>query len=144
MAKAKDTKKGTAKKVVAKKKVVVKKKVKKSVHKARVFISASYNNTIVTISDPEGNVLCSSSSGIVGFKGSKKSTPYAAMKASEDAAIKSMKFGVKEADIFLSGPGNGKQMAIKGIKDGGITILTLNDVTPIPHNGCRPANRRKQ
>lgn len=138
----KETKK--QKPVATTKKKVVKKKTKRTVTKARVFVSATYNNTIVTISDPEGRVLCSSSSGAVGFKGSKKSTPYAAMKASEDAAIKAVgKYGVKDADIFLSGAGTGKQMAIKGIKDGGINILTLNDVTPIPHNGCRPSNRRK-
>jgi len=146
MSKAKESKKAAAKKpvVIAKKKVVVKKKIKKIVPKARIFISASYNNTIVTVSDMEGRVLCSSSGGTVGFKSSKKSTPYAAMKASEDAVIKAQKFGVKEVDIYLSGPGSGKQMAIKGIKDAGVNILTLNDVTPIPHNGCRPANRRKQ
>ena len=143
MAKAKDNKKVQKKVVATKKKAVVKKKVKKTVSKARVFISATYNNTIVTVSDLDGNVLCTSSSGAVGFKGSKKSTPYAAMKAAEDAAIKAQKFNVREADIYLAGPGSGKQMAIKGVKDGGINILTLNDVTPIPHNGCRPANRRK-
>lgn len=142
MAKAKDNKK-KVQKVAPKKKVVAKKKIKKTVARARVFVSATYNNTIVTISDLDGNVLCSSSSGAVGFKGSKKSTPYAAMKAAEDASIKAQKYSVREADIYLSGPGNGKQMAIKGIKDGGITILTLNDVTPIPHNGCRPQNKRK-
>ena len=141
MAKAKEIKKKPV--VASKKKVTVKKKVKKIVPKARLFVSATYNNTIVTLSDQEGKVLCTSSSGTVGFKGTKKSTPYAAMKAAEDVAMKSQKFGVKEVDIYLAGAGNGKQMAIKGIKDAGLTILTLNDVTPIPHNGCRPANRRK-
>jgi small subunit ribosomal protein S11 len=133
----------TIKKTTVKKKAIVKKKIKKTVLKARVFVSSTYNNTIITISDLDGGVLCTSSSGIVGFKGSKKSTPYAAMKAAEDAAVKAQKFGVKEADIYLAGPGNGKQMAIKGIKDAGINILTLNDVTAIPHNGCRPSNKRK-
>lgn len=137
------TKEKIVKKVVVKKKAVVKKKIKRIVPKARVSVSATYNNTIITISDLNGNVLCTSSAGIMGFKGSKKSTPYAAMKAAEDAAMKAQKFGVKEADLYLGGPGNGKQMAIKGIKDGGINILTLNDVTPIPHNGCRPTNKRK-
>ena len=142
MSKAKETKKKTPV-TASKKKTVIKKKVKKIVPKARLFVSATYNNTLVTMSDLEGKVLCTSSAGTVGFKGTKKSTPYAAMKAAEDVAIKSQKFGVKEVDIYLAGPGNGKQMAIKGIKEAGISILTLNDVTPIPHNGCRPVNKRK-
>lgn len=141
MAKAKEIKKKVV--VNTKKKVVVKKKNKKIVIKARIFVSATYNNTIVTMSDLNGQVLCTSSSGAVGFKGSKKSTPYAAMKAAEDLVTKSQKYGVKEVDIYLAGAGNGKQMAIKGVKESGLTILTLNDVTPLPHNGCRPSNRRK-
>lgn len=140
---AKTDKNKKVSKPVIKKKAAVKKKIKRTVLKGRVFVSASYNNTIVTISDLEGRVLCTCSSGAVGFKGSKKSTPYAAMKAAEDAATKVQKYGMREVDIYLAGAGGGKQMAIKGIKDAGLNILTLNDVTPIPHNGCRPANRRK-
>ena len=98
----------------------------------------SFNNTIITLTDSEGNALSSSSAGVVGFKGAKKSTPYAASKVAEDAANKSQKYGLSEVDVFLSGPGTGRQMAVKSLRNSGLKILSLSDITPIPHNGCRP------
>ncbi len=113
-------------------------KVRRKVPKGRAYIVTSFNNTIVTITDPEGNVISSSSSGIVGFKGARKSTPYAASRVAEDATNKSVKYGLSEVDVFISGPGTGRQMAVKSLRNSGLRILSLSDITPIPHNGCRP------
>lgn len=114
-----------------------KKKIRSTVEKGKAFITSTFNNTIISVTDTRGNVLSWSSAGVVGFKGSKKSTPYAASKAAEDAATKSSKYGMREVAVYLKGPGPGRQMAVKGLRTGGLKITTLTDVTPMPHNGCR-------
>ncbi|MBN2100865.1 30S ribosomal protein S11 [Candidatus Dojkabacteria bacterium] len=114
------------------------KKVKTNAPEALVYVWATFNNTIVTFTDLDGNVLASSSPGMVGFKGTKKSTAFAATKAAEDAALKALKCGVKEVKIYLKGPGQGRNAAVKGIDSAGIRVTLLSDLTPIPHNGCRP------
>jgi small subunit ribosomal protein S11 len=114
------------------------KKVKKQISKGRAYVNATFNNTIITITDDTGNVIASSTAGAVGFKGARKSTPFAASRASEDAVSKSVKYGLREVDVFISGPGIGRQMAVKSLRNAGLKILSLSDITPIPHNGCRP------
>ena len=126
------------------KKDVVKSKKKKSkvqVSKVKVSIKSSYNNTIISISDFNGNVLVWSSPGIVGFTGSRKSTAYAATKAAEDAVEKSRKFGAKEAVVIVKGTGMGRQAAVKGLRSGGLKIITLSDHTSIPHGGVSPRKK---
>ena len=121
---------------------MAKKKIK---HVARgiAHISASFNNTIVTITDPQGNALCWSSSGAAGFKGSKKSTPFAAQVASEQAAKKAIEYGMKEIQVFIKGPGAGRESAIRALQAAGLQISAIHDMTPLPHNGCRPPKRRR-
>jgi small subunit ribosomal protein S11 len=106
-------------------------------------IQASFNNTIVTITDRQGNVVSWSSPGVVGFKGSKKSTPFAAQVAAGDAAKKAKDAGLVEVDVYVNGPGSGRESAIRAIAAAGLTIKIIKDVTPIPHNGCRPPKRRR-
>lgn len=120
------------------------KKVRKNVPQCHVYIQASFNNTIVTVTDPEGNVLASSSPGVVGFKGTKKSTAFAATRAAADAMMKAQKFGVKEVKIYLRGPGQGRNAAVKGIDSSGVRITLLSDITPIPHNGCRSRKKPRK
>jgi small subunit ribosomal protein S11 len=120
---------------------VVKKSKKRQVQKAIVRIKSGYNNTIITIADYDGNTLAQSSGGAVGFKGSKKSTAFAATKAAEDAVEKASKYAVKEAIVIVSGMGMGRQAAVKGIRSAGLKITSLSDYTPVPHGGVRP---RKQ
>lgn len=122
---------------------MAKKKKVKSVTKAHAHINASFNNTIVTISDPQGNALVWASSGSAGFKGSKKSTPFAAQIASEQAAKKAQEMGVKEVEVYLKGPGAGRESAIRALQAAGLHITAIHDITPIPHNGCRPPKRRR-
>ena len=126
-----------------KKKTKPKKKVVRNVSKGIAHILATFNNTIITITDMGGNVLCWSSTGTVGFSGSKKSTPFAAGKAAESAAKKARDFGVKELEVFVKGPGSGRESAIRSLQAAGITIRAIKDVTPIPHNGCRAPKRRR-
>ena len=111
------------------------KKKKKHVPKGVFHINASFNNTIVTVTDLEGNTLCWSTAGAAGFKGSKKSTPFAAQVASESAAKKALEFGLKEVEVFIKGPGAGRESAIRAIQTVGIQITAIHDITPIPHNG---------
>ena len=120
-------------------------KIKKVKHITRgvVFINASFNNTIITIADGKGNALCWSSSGAAGFKGSKKSTPFAAQVASDQAAKKAMEFGMKEVEVFIKGPGSGRESAVRALQAAGLTVTAIHDVTPLPHNGCRPPKRRR-
>ncbi len=120
-----------------------KKKVKRTVSKAVVHIKATFNNTIVTITDVQGNTLCWASSGTIGYKGSRKSTPFAAQRAAERAAELANKFGVRECEIRIKGPGSGRESAVRAIRGGGIDIKAIEDVTPVPHNGCRPRKRRR-
>ncbi|RAX53036.1 30S ribosomal protein S11 [Helicobacter sp. 16-1353] len=121
-----------------------KKATKKNIAKAIVHISATFNNTSVTVTDEMGNVLCWSTAGALGFKGSKKSTPYAAQQAVEVALMKAKEYGIKEVGIKVQGPGSGRETAVKSIGSiEGIKVLWLKDVTPLPHNGCRPPKRRR-
>jgi small subunit ribosomal protein S11 len=119
------------------------KKATKAPSSGIVHILASFNNTIVTIADREGNTVTWASTGSSGFKGSKKSTPFAAGVAAENAAKKALERGVKEVEVFVKGPGAGRESAIRSIQAAGLTIRAIKDVTPIPHNGCRPQKRRR-
>ena len=120
-----------------------KRKVKKNIAKAIVHIKATFNNTLITITDPEGNAICSSSSGCIGFKGSRKSTPFAAQQAAQRAANAAMRNGVREVEIKVKGPGSGRESAISALQQAGLRIASIEDVTPLPHNGCRPPKRRR-
>ncbi len=122
---------------------VAKKKVKKNVQSGIAHIQATFNNTIVTITDVSGNVVAWSSSGVRGFKGSRKSTPFAAQLAAEDAAKKSMDHGMRSISVFVNGPGSGRESALRALQAAGFKITLIRDVTPIPHNGCRPPKRRR-
>lgn len=119
------------------------KKVIRAVSSGIAHILATFNNTIVTIADKEGNTLTWASTGSAGFKGSKKSTPFAAGIAAESAAKKALERGVKEVEVYVKGPGAGRESAIRSIQAAGLTIRSIRDVTPIPHNGCRPPKRRR-
>jgi small subunit ribosomal protein S11 len=121
----------------------VKKKVRRNVTKAIAHVKATFNNTHVTITDTNGDVLCWASAGTVGFKGSRKSTPFAAQRAAETCADRARKFGVREMDVRVKGPGSGRESAITGLQGGGLSIKLIEDVTPLPHNGCRPRKRRR-
>ena len=119
------------------------KRIKKEVADGIVHVHASFNNTIITITDPTGNTISWSSAGIVGFKGSRKSTPFAAQQAARDAANKAMDHGVKNLSVFIKGPGAGREAAIRSLQSAGLFITSITDITPIPHNGCRPPKRRR-
>ena len=119
------------------------KKLLRAVTSGVAHILASFNNTIVTITDKEGNTLTWASTGSSGFKGSKKSTPFAAGVAAENAAKKAVERGVKEVEVFVKGPGAGRESAIRSIQAAGLSVRSIKDVTPIPHNGCRPEKRRR-
>jgi small subunit ribosomal protein S11 len=121
----------------------VKKKIKKNIQNGVVHIQSSFNNTIVTITDPQGNVLSWSSAGLNGFKGSRKSTPFAAQMASEDAVKKAMDHGLKNVEVYVKGPGPGRESALKALQSAGLSVVMIKDVTPIPHNGCKPKKRRR-
>lgn len=120
-----------------------KKKEKKNIPNAKVYISATFNNTIVSVTDPEGNVISWSSTGLHGFKGSRKSTPYAARIVGEDAITKAMEHGVKQVEIVIKGPGSGRESALRAVASSGIKVSRILDTTPVPHNGCRPPKRRR-
>ena len=119
------------------------KKVRRNITRAIAHIKATFNNTNVTITDVNGEVLCWATAGTSGFKGSRKSTPFAAQKAAETCAERARKFGVKEMDIRVKGPGSGRESAITGLQIPGISIKSIEDVTPLPHNGCRPPKKRR-
>ena len=119
------------------------KREKKNVAYGVAHIQATFNNTIVTITDQNGNVIAWASAGNLGFKGSRKSTPYAAQIASSSAAKKAIDFGMKQVDIFVKGPGAGRESAIRALQAAGLEINLIKDVTPVPHNGCRPPKRRR-
>jgi small subunit ribosomal protein S11 len=120
-----------------------KKKVKRSVAKGIAHVKATFNNTVITITDPQGNVLCADSAGTIGFKGSRKSTPFAAQRAAEACADKAMKMGMREVEVRVKGPGSGRESAITALQAAGLKVTAIEDVTPIPHNGCRPRKRRR-
>ncbi|MEW6118215.1 MAG: 30S ribosomal protein S11 [Nitrospirota bacterium] len=119
------------------------KKVKKHIQVGTAHIQTTFNNTIVTITDAVGNVIAWSSAGSLGFKGSRKGTPFAAQMASETAAKKAMETGLKQVDVFVKGPGAGRETAIRALQAAGLEITLIKDVTPVPHNGCRPPKRRR-
>ncbi len=120
-----------------------KKRVKKNIQTGVAHIYASFNNTIITITDVAGNALASSSSGTVGFKGSRKSTPFAAQMGAEDVAKKAMEHGVRQIGVLVNGPGAGRESALRGLQAAGFKVTYIRDITPIPHNGCRPPKRRR-
>jgi len=120
-----------------------KKRVRKNIANAVVHVKASFNNTIITFTDEAGNALCWATSGAAGFKGSRKSTPFAAQVAAEEAARKAMDHGVKNCTVLVTGPGSGRESALRAIAAVGINVTSIRDVTPIPHNGCRPPKRRR-
>ena len=125
------------------KKVVKKRREKKNIEKGAVHIQSTFNNTIVTITDVYGNAISWASAGELGFKGSRKSTPFAAQSASETAAKAAMEHGLKTVEVFIKGPGSGRESAIRALETVGLQITLIKDVTPIPHNGCRPPKRRR-
>ncbi len=120
-----------------------KKKEKKNIASGVVHIQSTFNNTIITITDPNGNIVSWSSAGVQGFKGSRKSTPFAAQLAAEDAARKAMDHGMKSVEVYVKGPGAGRESALRSLQAAGFNVLMIKDVTPIPHNGCRPPKRRR-
>ncbi len=132
-----------AKAVAAGKKVVKKRRERKNIEKGAAHIQATFNNTIVTISDVYGNVVSWASAGELGFKGSRKSTPFAAQSAAETAAKIAMDHGMKTVEVYVKGPGSGRESAIRALAAVGLEITMIKDVTPIPHNGCRPPKRRR-
>ncbi len=119
------------------------KKTKRTLSKGQVHILATFNNTIVTITDPEGNTVTWGSAGSVGFKGSRKSTPFAARLATEQAVKAAMSMGLQEVDVIVKGPGPGRESALRAIQAQGLKIVSISDVTPVPHNGCRPPKKRR-
>lgn len=120
-----------------------KKKLAKGVTQGKAYILASFNNTMVSITDKQGNVLVWSTPGIVGFSGSKKATPFAAQVAAADAARKAKDIGIKDVEVYVKGPGSGRESAIRAIQASGLNITLIKDTTPIPHNGCRPKKKRR-
>jgi len=119
------------------------KKIKRQVPYGRVYIKSTFNNTIVSVADPEGNVLAWASAGTVGFKGTKKGTPFAAQQAAESVARRALEFGMGKVDVFVKGPGSGRETAIRALQAAGLEVGHIKDVTPVPHNGCRPKKRRR-
>ncbi len=125
------------------KRKVSRKRDKKNIPSGVAHIQATFNNTIVTITDPSGAVVSWSSAGVVGFKGSRKSTPFAAQLAAEDAAKKAMEHGMRNVEVYVKGPGSGRESALRALQGAGLNVVMLRDVTPVPHNGCRPRKRRR-
>ena len=125
------------------KKVIKRRRERKVVEKGAAHIRSSFNNTMVTITDLEGNALSWASSGGLGFRGSRKSTPFAAQTAAETAAKAAMEYGLKTVEVYVKGPGQGREAAIRALQSAGLEVVMIEDVTPIPHNGCRPPKRRR-
>ena len=128
---------------MAERKARPRRKEKKTVPRGRAFIQSTFNNTSVTLTDPNGNVIAAGSAGTAGFKGSRKSTPFAAGQAAERVARKAMDNGMRQVDVMVKGPGSGREAAIRALEAAGIAILSIRDITPMPHNGCRPRKRRR-
>jgi small subunit ribosomal protein S11 len=127
-----------------KKKVTrIKKRERKAVQKGRAYIQSTFNNTVITLTDVSGNAIAWGSSGTAGFKGSRKGTPYAAQLAAEQTAKKGMEHGLRQVEVYVKGPGSGREAAIRSLQSAGLTVTGIRDVTPIPHNGCRPRKRRR-
>lgn len=121
----------------------VRRRDRKNIPRGKAYIQSTFNNTIVTLTDPAGNVISWSSAGSNGFKGSRKSTPYAAQVTAEQAARKAMDHGLRQVEVFVKGPGSGREMAIRSLQSSGVQVISITDTTPIPHNGCRPPKRRR-
>ena len=132
-----------AKKVKGKKGERTRRRVRKNIEKGKAHINSTFNNTMVTLTDVNGNVISWASAGQLGFRGSRKSTPFAAQQAAEDAAKKAMEHGLKSVEVYVKGPGSGREAAIRSLQASGLEISLIKDVTPIPHNGCRPPKRRR-
>jgi small subunit ribosomal protein S11 len=126
-----------------KKKDKGKKKIVRNITAAVAHIKASFNNTSITITDSQGNVVCWSTPGVVGFSGSKKSTPFAAQLAATDVARKAKEVGIKSVDVLVNGPGSGRESAVRALQAGGLAVTSIRDITPLPHNGCRPRKKRR-
>ncbi|MCB9831899.1 MAG: 30S ribosomal protein S11 [Planctomycetes bacterium] len=120
-----------------------KKRIRKNVVKGIAHIKATFNNTLITITDTTGATLCWDSAGSIGYKGSRKSTPFAAQRAGERVSDKAKKFGMREVEVWIKGPGSGRESAVRAIRSSGLEIKAIQDVTPMPHNGCRPRKRRR-
>ena len=120
-----------------------KRRDRKPIPSGKAYVQSSFNNTIVTLTDPQGNVIAWGSCGSAGFKGSRKGTPYAAQMAARDAARRAMDRGLRQVEVFVKGPGSGREAAIRSLQSSGLYITSIKDVTPIPHNGCRPPKRRR-
>ncbi|MDQ0508848.1 small subunit ribosomal protein S11 [Peptoniphilus ivorii] len=120
-----------------------KKRVRKNIEKGQAHIVSSFNNTMVTLTDASGNVISWASAGQLGFRGSRKSTPFAAQEAAQEAANKAKEYGLKSVEVFVKGPGSGREAAIRSLQASGLEVTMIKDVTPIPHNGCRPPKRRR-
>lgn len=121
----------------------VRRKERKQIPRGNAYIQSSFNNTLVTITDPDGNTISWGSAGTAGFKGSRKSTPYAAGLAAEGAARRAMEHGLRQVEVYVKGPGSGREAAIRSLQAAGLSISAITDVTPIPHNGCRPPKKRR-
>jgi small subunit ribosomal protein S11 len=116
---------------------------RKNIPVGRAYVQSTFNNTVITLTDPNGNVISWASAGTVGFKGSRKSTPYAAQVAADNAARRAMDHGLRQVEVFVRGPGSGREAAIRSLQGAGLQVSSIRDVTPIPHNGCRPPKRRR-
>ncbi|MBI4266830.1 MAG: 30S ribosomal protein S11 [Chloroflexi bacterium] len=126
-----------------KKRPGARKRERKAIPTGKAYIQSSFNNTVVTLTDPQGNVIAWGSSGTAGFKGSRKGTPYAAQMAARDAARRAMTHGLRQIEVYVKGPGSGREAAIRSLQSAGLYITGIRDVTPIPHNGCRPPKKRR-
>jgi len=126
-----------------KKRARARRRERKSIPVGRAYIQSTFNNTIVTLTDPKGDVIAWGSSGTAGFKGSRKGTPYAAQLAARDAARRAMEHGLRQIEVYVKGPGSGREAAVRALQSAGLYITSIRDVTPIPHNGCRPPKRRR-
>ena len=120
-----------------------KKKARRNISRAMAYVKATFNNTMITITDMNGETLCWQSAGTVGFKGTRKSTPFAAQRAGESVASQARKFGISEIEVKVKGPGSGRESAIAGLQSGGLRVQSIEDITPLPHNGCRPRRKRR-
>ncbi|MBI2723931.1 MAG: 30S ribosomal protein S11 [Chloroflexi bacterium] len=124
-------------------KTKTRKRERKSVPRGKAYVQSTFNNTLITLTDPQGNVLSWASAGQSGFKGSRKSTPYAAQIAAEGAARRAMEHGLRQVDVFVKGPGSGREAAVRALQASGLMVTSIKDSTPVPHNGCRPPKRRR-
>jgi len=126
-----------------KRKARLKRRERKAIPEGKVYIQSTFNNTIITITDPKGNVVAWGSPGTAGFKGSRKGTPYAAQLAAQGAAARAKEHGLRQVEVYVRGPGSGREAAIRSIQASGIVVTSIQDITPVPHNGCRPRKRRR-